>query len=109
MISSCCEKWSVVRPVASRLNCKHHLSSAPNQTVQRTGASRFAQRQIERHRRLAPVADLCVSLMEMPNITELKAIEWLKPWEPFPDVEEPRTEGDVTGYDLELVREVGPK
>src|SRR6266542_2770958 len=31
-----------------------------NQTVQRTGASRFAQRQIERHRRLAPVADLCV-------------------------------------------------
>jgi hypothetical protein len=31
-----------------------------NQTVQRTGASRFAQRQIQRHRRLAPVADLCV-------------------------------------------------
>jgi membrane protease YdiL (CAAX protease family) len=31
-----------------------------NQAVQRTGASRFAQRQIERHRRLAPVADLCV-------------------------------------------------
>lgn len=30
------------------------------QTVQGTGASRFAQRQIERHRRLAPVADLCV-------------------------------------------------
>src|SRR5439155_20875715 len=27
--------------------------------VQRTGASRFAQSQIERHRRLAPVADLC--------------------------------------------------
>jgi hypothetical protein len=33
---------------------------AANQTVQRTGASRFAQRQIERHRRLAPVADLRV-------------------------------------------------
>jgi hypothetical protein len=32
----------------------------PNQTVQRTGASRFAQRQTERHRRLAPVADLFV-------------------------------------------------
>jgi len=32
----------------------------PNQSVQRTGASRFAQSQIERHRRLAPVADLCV-------------------------------------------------
>ena len=31
-----------------------------NQSVQRTGASRSAQRQIERHRRLAPVADLCV-------------------------------------------------
>ena len=29
-------------------------------TVQRTGASRFAQKRIERHRRLAPVADLCV-------------------------------------------------
>ena len=28
--------------------------------VQRTGASRLAQRQIERHRRLAPVADLQV-------------------------------------------------
>jgi hypothetical protein len=28
--------------------------------VQRTGASRFAQRQVERPRRLAPVADLCV-------------------------------------------------
>ena len=31
-----------------------------NQTVQRRGASRFAQRQIERHRRLAPVADQLV-------------------------------------------------
>src|ERR1039458_7407856 len=31
-----------------------------NQTVRRTGASRFAQRQIEHQRRLAPVADLCV-------------------------------------------------
>jgi len=30
-------------------------------TVQRTGASRFAQRRIQRHRRLASVADLCVS------------------------------------------------
>ena len=29
-----------------------------NQGVQRTGASRFAQIPIERHRRLAPVADL---------------------------------------------------
>ena len=35
-----------------------------DQTVQRTGASRFAQRQIERHRRLAPVADLSVSPMK---------------------------------------------
>jgi hypothetical protein len=30
------------------------------ETVQRTGASRFAQRQIQRHRRLTPVADLYV-------------------------------------------------
>src|SRR5216683_8166231 len=35
-------------------------SRMANHTVQRTGASRFAQRQIERHRRLALVADLCV-------------------------------------------------
>jgi len=34
------------------------IPHTPYQTVQRTGASRFAQRQIERHRRLAPVADL---------------------------------------------------
>jgi len=32
-----------------------------NQTVQRTGASRLAQRHIQRHRRPAPVADLCRS------------------------------------------------
>lgn len=31
-----------------------------NQTVHRTGASRFAQRQIERHRRLPPVIGLSV-------------------------------------------------
>ena len=35
---------------------------APNQAVQRTRASRFAQRRIQRHRRLAPVADLCVTI-----------------------------------------------
>jgi hypothetical protein len=33
-----------------------------NQAVQRTGASRSAQTQIKRHRRLAPVADLIVRL-----------------------------------------------
>lgn len=33
----------------------------PNKTVQRTGASRLAQKQIERQGRLAPVADLIVS------------------------------------------------
>jgi hypothetical protein len=32
--------------------------TTPNQTVQRTGASRLARRRIERDRRLAPVADL---------------------------------------------------
>src|ERR1035437_7924008 len=40
------------------------LTRSPNQTVQRTGASRFTQGRIERHRRLAPVADLCV----MPDL-----------------------------------------
>ena len=42
------------------LNFPRRAAASFNQTVQRTGASRFAQRQIERHRRLAPVADLCV-------------------------------------------------
>ena len=69
-----------------------------NRAVQRTGASRFAQRQIERHRRLAPVADLCVScdvkvafgtawLDENPDqalrvaagILEKRASDWLWP------------------------------
>src|SRR3989442_1356662 len=36
------------------------MKALPNETVQRTGASRFAQRQIQHHRRLAPAADLCV-------------------------------------------------
>ena len=47
-------------PVGSDLLLREAASF--NQTVQRTGASRFAQRQIERHRRLAPVADLLRSL-----------------------------------------------
>ena len=36
------------------------LSTLPNPTVQRTGTSRFTQRQTGHHRRLAPVADLRV-------------------------------------------------
>ena len=46
--------------------------------------------------------------MESLDIHALKAIPWLAPWEAFPDVQS-RTEGGITGYDLELVREVGPK
>jgi hypothetical protein len=46
--------------------------------------------------------------MKSPDIKALKAFEWLRPWEAFPEVE-PRTEGGDTGYDLELVREIGPK
>lgn len=45
--------------------------------------------------------------MEHPDIQALKAIAWLKPWEAFPDVQL-KTDGGVRGYDLELVREVGP-
>ena len=37
------------------------LRKNTGQAVQRIGASRFAQIQIEHHRRLAPIADLCVS------------------------------------------------
>src|ERR1039457_4257843 len=44
------------------------VAASFNQTVQRTGASRFAQRQIERHRRLAPVADLCVRLRKSRHV-----------------------------------------
>jgi hypothetical protein len=47
--------------------------------------------------------------MVKPDISQLKRIRWLEPWEAFPDIREPRTEGEFTGYDLELVREVGPK
>ncbi len=46
--------------------------------------------------------------MQNSDIQALKAIQWLKPWEAFPDVQS-KTVGDITGYDLELVREVGPK
>src|SRR5947207_6117018 len=38
-----------------------------NQAVQRIGASRFAQRQIEPQRRLAPIADLCVRQRSMSD------------------------------------------
>jgi hypothetical protein len=44
--------------------------SGAHQTVQPTGASRSAQKQIERQRRLAPVADLYVP--PPPEISELK-------------------------------------
>ena len=44
----------------SRTRYEDMLGTWANQTLQRTGASRFAQRQIERQGRLAPVADLCV-------------------------------------------------
>lgn len=46
--------------------------------------------------------------MKQPDISALKTVAWLSPWEAFPDVQL-RTDGDVTGYDLELVCEVGPK
>ena len=42
---------------------------AANKTLQRTGASRFAQRRIKHHRRLAPVADLCVRPLAVLEIT----------------------------------------
>ena len=42
---------------------------APNPTVQPSGASRSAQRQIERRRRLAPVADLVVSVPDAMKLT----------------------------------------
>src|SRR5205085_8205554 len=45
----------------------------PNLAVQRTGASRFAQRQIERHQRLAPVAHLCLRQTTLP----MKAIRFI--------------------------------
>lgn len=41
-------------------------------TVQRTGASRYAQRQIERHRRLVPVADLTVRQIMKKSKTATK-------------------------------------
>ena len=50
-------------------------------TVQRTGVSRFAQRQIERHRRLAPVADLCVRHQHALTIlSDLRGIDGIDDW-----------------------------
>src|ERR1035437_7590621 len=49
-----------------RLMRKEWSKSPPNQAVQRTGASRFAQRQIGHQRRLAPVADLVVRQTNPP-------------------------------------------
>ncbi len=56
------------KPSPSRERCLRLLSPSaaplngisPNQTVQRIGASRFAQGEIEHQRRLAPIADLYV-------------------------------------------------
>jgi hypothetical protein len=39
----------------------------PNEAVRRIGVSRFAQRQTQRHRRLAPIADLCVKWSMHPS------------------------------------------
>ena len=41
-----------------------------NLTVQRTGASRFAQGQSERHQRLAPVADRCAVPLRQSQVPE---------------------------------------
>src|SRR5262245_11474410 len=46
--------------------------------------------------------------MAIPDIKNLKEIEWLHPWEAFPHVEL-HSQGEDTGFDLELVREIGPK
>ena len=53
------------------LSVMHRIGRSPsfgrsNQTVQRIGASRFAQAQIQRHRRLAPIADLFVRPLPAP-------------------------------------------
>jgi hypothetical protein len=47
--------------------------------------------------------------MQVSEISGLKTMQWLAPWEAFPDVERSRTKDGAEGYDLELVREVGPK
>jgi hypothetical protein len=43
----------------------------PNETVQPAGTSRLALQQIERHRRLAPVADLCVMKKKEPKLNTI--------------------------------------
>lgn len=55
---------------AGSLICSPQLRQERS-TVQRTGASRFARRQIERHRRLASVADLCVRQTQTMDNNEL--------------------------------------
>src|ERR1017187_9509529 len=48
-------------PMVAFLNSPDSITSRMPKPAQGTGASRFAQRQIERHRRLAPVADLGIA------------------------------------------------
>jgi hypothetical protein len=52
------------RQGATLFSCDH-IVGPTEQAVQPTGASRSAQRRIERHRRLAPVADLVVKHMNV--------------------------------------------
>src|SRR5262249_17463468 len=62
---------SISSPVTRRYGKKSE-NGIPNLTVQRTGASRFTQKQIAHQRRLAPVADLCVRRISMSTP--------VKPW-----------------------------
>jgi len=67
-----------VFPYAGTFTPPVHAHVRRTQTVERTGARRFAQRQIQRQGLLAPVADLCVScdmkshspLLSVGNLTK---------------------------------------
>ena len=48
--------WTTSTGFIVRRYFRSHKDTTPNRRVERTGGSRLAQRQIERHRRLPPVA-----------------------------------------------------
>ena len=63
-------------------NWRSWSQKTTNQAVQPTGASRLAQTAIERHRRLAPVADLHVGLRELQVQTNLAGAGLGANWSP---------------------------
>ena len=70
------QRGGAARPVSDRTDGARAAAirseRVPNQAVQPTGASRLGQRQVERHRQLAPMADLPVGRGEPQSSFEAR-------------------------------------